>query len=266
MEIIASGRTSTVCRYLNQCAVTGETSVVAIKFLTDKMKAFEEISTLLTIGHPNVIGVLDIVETSEYVGIVMPLMRMDLRVFMNRVTYAASTMLQINVQTMKAVHHIHACGIVHMDIKPENVGVDVDTTHEGESVDIACNSHVQCKLLDFGSSLVIADIRSQNRESQAAGDVISPTNIVSVQTTRGYQSPELVVGLVSSSCDIYSMGVVFGELNDRLHSMHSTSTETVPQSSPRQLSLDMRHAEFRHRPSSREVLERLIEYCNLPEN
>ena len=218
---------------------TGKRRVVAIKIINDKDKAFEEINKLLLVGHHNIISILDIVEDSDSVGIVMPFVNMDLRYFMGRVKYNTATMMQIKLQTMAAVHHIHVRGILHMDIKPENICIDFIASTKDSS------NNIHCLLLDFGSSVVAEEMLQTLSRSD------SPSS--TIQSTKGYLSPELLAyGILSSACDIYSTGVVFSELAEN---RHPNCAESVRLSAFFcQLSLDMRHEDFKLRPSSKEVL------------
>jgi serine/threonine protein kinase len=243
MCILSAGSKSEVHR----CVVghsTPAVKTVAVKLIADKEKAYEEGSRLLLVGHKHIISVLDIFEDDGFVGIVMPFAQMDLRLFMGNVTYTTSVMLQIKLQTMAAVHHIHTRGIMHLDIKPENICIDLLAPRDGR--DYIGEWHVHCVLLDFGSSIVV--------EEMAQRLLDSPTPMA-VQTTRGYNSPELrAKGIISSACDIYSTGIVFGELIENKMNQSKSAAAMQPL---RQLSIDMLHADFKRRPSSREVLMRL---------
>jgi serine/threonine protein kinase len=239
LKLISSGRTSSVCLCPgHHLSVTQNREAVAIKVLVDKSKAFEEINKLLMMGHPNVMCILDSIETDEYVGIVMPLMHMDLRVFMTRVAYTAATMLQIMHQSAQAVRHVHTRGILHMDIKPENICVNIESA--------VC---IQCKLLDFGSSLTMDEFR----HLRGKGDERAAP--IAIQTTKGYQAPELLSanGVLSFAGDIYSLGVVFGELVRQIPS----PADGKHTASLLQLAHDMQGNDYRRRPSALDVLFRL---------
>ena len=227
----------------------GGCRVVAVKIIGNKEKAYEEGNRLLMVGHHNVIRLLDIVEDADSVGIVMPLMRMDLRMFMKRGsdTFGTRSMQQIKLQTMRAVHHVHTRGLLHLDIKPENIGVDFSAASSSST--ISEEEAVRCVLLDFGSSIIVEEAAEQRA--------------VIVQTTHGYYPPELKsLGIISPACDIYSTGVVFGELIESRRQGEgggggSGQGISMALSSFQKLSLDMQHENFRRRPSSKDVLVRL---------
>jgi len=88
-----------------------------------------------------------------------------------------------------AVQFAHRNSIIHRDIKPDNVLVDV---------------HGQVKLLDFGIAKLLEDT-GPNPEQD--------TQTVASSMTPSYASPEQVAGeMVSQSSDIYSLGMILYEL------------------------------------------------------
>ena len=90
---------------------------------------------------------------------------------------------RIAIQLAEAVDYIHSKGIVHRDLKPENIIV----TQNGKNV----------KLIDFG----LADTCSYAILKQPAG-------------TPQYMSPEQMQMTVADvRNDIYSLGVVFSQMN-----------------------------------------------------
>ncbi len=124
--------------------------MVEVKIIGNKEKAYEESNRLLMVGHHNVIQLLNIVEDADLVGIMMQLMRMDLRMFMKREsdTFSTRSMQQIKLQTMLAVHQVHTSGLLHLDIKPENIAWISTLPHcprpyRGRRVSCAC-----CSTLD----------------------------------------------------------------------------------------------------------------------
>jgi len=88
------------------------------------------------------------------------------------------------IQMMKAIKACHDAGIVHRDIKPQNLLLD---------------QNFQLKLTDFGLSFL-------GREGVDVKKITMSTSHVG---TRGYQAPELLKGIpYQKACDIFSAGVV----------------------------------------------------------
>jgi serine/threonine protein kinase len=96
------------------------------------------------------------------------------------------TVARLGIQAAEALDYTHALGIIHRNIKPANLLVDV---------------HGDLWVTDFGLARVQAD-----RGLTTTGDVLG---------TMRYMSPEQVVGdrgLIDHRCDIYSLGATLYEL------------------------------------------------------
>ncbi len=101
--------------------------------------------------------------------------------------------LELIIQVARAVAYAHAHLIVHRDLKPSNIVVD----REGK-----------VRLLDFG---IAALLNESDAELQLADT--SLTRQIGGAWTAHYASPEQVRGEpVSTSTDVYSLGVVLYEL------------------------------------------------------
>lgn len=88
------------------------------------------------------------------------------------------------LQMLKALKACHDVGIVHRDIKPQNLLMD---------------GNFQLKLSDFGLSFI-------GRDGVESGSIVMNTHYVG---TRGYQAPELLKREpYTKACDIFSAGVV----------------------------------------------------------
>ncbi len=109
--------------------------------------------------------------------------------------------LELFVTVCKAVLHAHARLVVHRDLKPENILVAEDEA--GRPV---------VKLLDFGIAKLLED--EDEGLTRTGMAVMTPA----------YASPEQVRGeVVSTSTDIYSLGVVLYELLTGLRPYEVTS-------------------------------------------
>ena len=195
VQRIGKGGSSIVCKCIDR--ISGMIS--AVKILEDEHIALAEICKLKSIGHPNIIQILDCFQSDGRVAIVMPMMNMNLTSFIMDITYQGDVAKEIMRQTTDALDHMHTRGIVHLDVKQDNIGLIYikDTT-------------IQCRILDLGSALWLDSIEN--------GD--------SVVTTPTFRAPELMLGVVTTSCDIFSLGMVFKVLNSKITS-HGDGIENV---------------------------------------
>ena len=119
-------------------------------------------------------------------------------------------MLNISLQIAEALEEAHQKGIVHRDIKPQNIAI----TPRG-----------QVKVLDFG----LAKVSGEADADAASGSTRFRTEAGTVVGTVHYMSPEQALGrAVDERTDIFSLGVVMYEMTTgRLPFSGATRTETV---------------------------------------
>jgi len=112
-----------------------------------------------------------------------------------RKTIGAEEGLQILRDTARALEYAHARGVVHRDIKPDNILLS------GNS---AC-------VIDFGIAKAMTAARSSAAPTNASGPV---TQVGFVVGTPGYMAPEQAMGQgeVDPRADIYSFGCVAYEM------------------------------------------------------
>jgi hypothetical protein len=170
---------------------------VAVKILKPELvsdtevvaRFFRERSILTSIDHPNVAGVLDLVVEGDTLGIVMELVPgQDLRRYLrSRGTLPPAEAVRLTCQLLQGLTAVHAAGIVHRDVKPENVLVSTP------------GRQAELKLTDFGVS----------RLSYGA----SLTKMTSLIGTPEYMAPELADhDSATPAADLYSTGIVLYEM------------------------------------------------------
>lgn len=147
------------------------------------------------IDSPHVVGITDFGETDDGAPFfIMELLRGETlgerMLVRERMPWAE--LRRILEQVLRALAAAHAQGIVHRDMKPDNIML-ADTSH-GELV----------KVLDFGIAKVIDE-----GEQQGEGDLSKITRTGMIVGTAAYMSPEQAQSQpLDTRADIYSVGVI----------------------------------------------------------
>ena len=171
-----------------------EAKNVAIKILKDEyfgnkdfMRRFKNESQAISVlSHPNIVKILNVSFGTNFQYIVMEyIFGITLKEYISKKENIEwPDAVQIIKQVLLAISHAHSRGIIHRDIKPQNIMILQDGT---------------VKVTDFGIA------RFFNNETQT----ITDKTIGSVH----YISPEQAKGLKTDyKSDIYSIGVVLYEL------------------------------------------------------
>ena len=189
-EPIGSGGTGAVWR-----AVDLDRGVdVAVKLLHEDLmhqpkavtRFVQERAILLMLRHPNIVGVRDLLTVGESLGLVMDLveggsLRDHLR---ERGTVPPSAAATLLAQVASALAEAHRNGVVHRDLKPDNILLD----RNGDA-----------RLTDFGIARVL-----DNPRLTTSGAMVGTANYIAPETIYG--------GKVTPSVDIYALGVVLYEM------------------------------------------------------
>lgn len=169
--------------------------LVAIKILKDDLakdaefrrRFHDESQAVAMLSHPNIMAVYDVSRSEQVEYIVMELIDgITLKQYMQRKGGPLSwkESLHFITQIMKALSHAHGRGIIHRDIKPQNIMVLRDGS---------------IKVTDFGIA----------RLASAAQSTLTQEALGSVH----YISPEQARGSrIDGRSDIYSAGVVLYEM------------------------------------------------------
>lgn len=146
-----------------------------------------EVSNLRNVkGHPYIVGLEAVYLKPDSICMVLELCSKDLAKFIrSHVEQKIPKILIVKFtrQIIDAVAHCHSINIVHRDIKPQNILVDVETE--------------KVKLADFGLT------RQTLMKSPMTPEVI----------TLWYRAPDLLLGRAYDwSIDMWSLGCVLGEM------------------------------------------------------
>jgi eukaryotic-like serine/threonine-protein kinase len=169
-----------------------------------RRRLVREARAAAAITHPAIATVYDVGEREGEVFIAMELVAgKSLHDLIETGAMSTDEALRIASVMADALHVAHQVGVVHRDIKPDNVMI----TDRGD-----------VKILDFGIA------RVEEREAPISGDADTlelarargPTTLTgegAIIGTPGYMSPEQVLGLaVGAKSDIFSLGVTLYEM------------------------------------------------------
>ena len=189
IELIGSGGMANVykakCHRLNR--------MVAVKILKSDMAENEEIRrrfrdesrAVAQLSHANIVSVYDVSSSGDTEYIVMELIDgITLKQDMERrgqMDWRES--LHFIIQIMRALEHAHSRGIIHRDIKPQNIMVLRDGS---------------VKVADFGIACL------QNNAQTLTQDALGSVHYISPEQARGEH--------IDARSDIYSAGVVLYEM------------------------------------------------------
>src|SRR5215471_3779599 len=183
---------------------------VALKIIADgavldpeRLQRFEQEARLAgSLNHPNLVVVHDVGSEGGAPFLVTELLEGEsLRHRLSRGRLPLRTALELGVQLAEGLAAAHARGIVHRDVKPENVFV---------------TSGGRAKLLDFGIAKLTAP-RAIEGSRNLLDTTLTPeglgTRPGAMLGTPGYMSPEQVRGEpVDARTDIFSLGTVLYEM------------------------------------------------------
>jgi serine/threonine-protein kinase len=147
------------------------------------------------LAHPNVAGVIAVAATAHGRVMVLDLVRGDsLAAAIANGPLAAERAMTLATQLLRGLDHAHAAGLVHRDLKPDNVMVE--TADDGSET---------ARILDFGIAVL------SEREATLASTRLTASGIV--LGTPAYMAPEQARGtLLDGRADLFALGVMLYEM------------------------------------------------------
>ena len=145
-----------------------------------------EVESTIQLSHPNIVSVLDVDETEEYHILVTEVVHgpnLKEHIVKNS-PLDIDEVISIAMMTLRGIEHAHDRGIIHRDIKPQNILLDTKG---------------RVKISDFG----IAKALSETRMTET-NHVIGSVQYISPEQAKGQNTDERT--------DIYSFGVMLFEL------------------------------------------------------
>lgn len=205
IELIGSGGMANVykalCHRLNRYD--------AVKIMRDETAANTELrrrfraesQAVAMLSHPNIVSVYDVSHNDDVEYIVMELIDgITLKQYLQKKSVLdPAEVLDFTIQTAKALEHAHSKGIIHRDIKPQNIMLLKDG---------------MIKVADFG----IASLENTVEENN--GETVGSVHYIAPEQARG-EAPD-------ARSDIYSLGIVMYEmLTGRLPYVGNSNVEVA---------------------------------------
>ncbi len=153
-----------------------------------KSRFLQEIRTVATLSHPHILQLHDSGEVDGILYFVTPFVDGEtLRGLLSRGAVAPAEATRIGVAVAGALDHAHRRGVVHRDVKPENILLQDD----------------QPLLADFGIAFPFRGSQHDVRLTDGGYRIGTPA----------YMSPEQIAGGdVDGRSDIYGLGLVMYEM------------------------------------------------------
>ena len=151
----------------------------------------KEIDILSSLDHPNISRFYEAFHDENNFNIVMELCRGKLLSNYLKINKGHLDEKRCRIIIMKilhAVNYCHSLGIVHCDLKPDNIIFETENNDDINDI----NNYFDIKIVDFGLS-------SRIKKNQKLNNTVG---------TPYFIAPEMLKGEYDEKCDIWSIGVI----------------------------------------------------------
>src|SRR5687768_16619644 len=166
---------------------------------SDRVRRFvQEAKAASALNHPNILTIYEIDEIDSEQFIATEFIDgHTLRTRIKLAPFKPSEALDVGIQIASALCATHSVGIIHRDIKPDNIML----RHDGI-----------VKVLDFGLAKLTREKSTTETDSLAPTQNLIQTAVGMVLGTTQYMSPEQARGMeLDARSDIWSLGCVLYE-------------------------------------------------------
>jgi mitogen-activated protein kinase 1/3 len=177
--------------------------------LEDAKRVLREIKILCHCQHPNIIQILELHAPAsidfEDIYIQTELLDTDLGfvMFKSKQKVEEQHIKHFAFQMLRGIRYLHRAGVIHRDLKPQNILVNKD----GEA-----------KICDLGLARGLDSTNEDDDDKpKTPNSNVNKKRMTIVVATRWYRAPEVLFssGEYSMQIDAWSIGVILGELHGR---------------------------------------------------
>jgi len=191
--------------YRAQHTVLGSPAAIKVllpQFTNDPVtidRFFAEAKAASAIRHPGIVDVFDYGRAGGDTYIAMELLRGEnLQAFLERnEKLSPSLATQIAMQMFGVLDAVHVRGVVHRDIKPDNVFLVRDRSAPGS---------IRVKLLDFGIAKLVDDKLVAAKAKTKGGTILGTPAYMAPEQCRGGS------GEVDARADLYAVGCILFQM------------------------------------------------------
>ena len=164
--------------------------------IPDIEKFQNEIKILSMVDHPNIVRLFEVIEDDKYFNLFQELCTGGELLSKVKKSLKEKEIAKIFKQIMSAIAYCHEKGIVHRDMKLENI---LFATESEDS---------PIKIIDFGLSVLLGKKETKNENETVDLKKYGFKRMTTKVGTIYYMSPEVIKGNYDEKCDIWACGVI----------------------------------------------------------
>lgn len=181
--------------------------------MNDASSMSTEIEIMKRLRHRNICSMVELYESSKCLWIILEYVSGgDLRSHISSVEHYTETLVATYFkQILEAVHYLHSRGVVHRDLKLDNIMVD---------------EYGVIKVVDFGLS-ALCELGDKGYDLELSSKRKRYDKLLDMWGTPNMYSPELICGGYGPQTDMWSLGCVLYELftGNQAFTLYENETE-----------------------------------------
>ncbi|MFZ1155143.1 MAG: serine/threonine-protein kinase [Solirubrobacteraceae bacterium] len=239
LERLGAGGFGTVWRaHDEQLDRTVAVKRIPLPFEEDRERATREALATARLAHPAIVALYEAIAGVDAFYLISELVEgATLAQLIAEDRLCDEEILEIGLELIGALEHAHARGVIHRDVKPQNVLVPSDAV---EQITSRGPAPTVAKLADFGGARLAGDDALTR-----AGDVLGTLAYMAPEQSEGYEA--------GPSADLYSLALV---LYEALSGVNPVRGRT-PAATARRIGAQIEPLECRRRDLPRELTRAL---------